>query len=100
MSTKHIINGYIVENGKIKEINFIKGSAIKVQGIGTGSYQVVGKTRLGEYKVLSMIDNGSLDVVDTCKDNNIYTADVAGMSFVTIINLNGVENVYFDIYEE
>lgn len=95
----HISNGYIFEsNGGYKEINFINGETVKLQAKGTGSYELYGKMRNGKYKRITLIDS-ELNVTSEAKDDNIYTADISGLSYITVNNVIGdIENIYYDIF--
>lgn len=95
---QRVINGYIYENGEAKEINFILGENLKIQAKGIGTYEVCGRMRDGEYQKLSLVDT-QLNTSETAEDSKIYSADVAGLSFITVTNVVGnFDNIYFDVY--
>ena len=95
---QRVKNGNIYENGQPIEINFILGENLTIQGVGIGTYEVYGRMRNGEYKKLSLVDNTTYDIATTGKDGNIYKADIAGLSYITVQNVTGnFESIYYDI---
>lgn len=97
MST-HVLNGYIYENGEAKEINFLSGNTVTIQAVGTGTYELFGKMRGGAYTEISLIDS-EFNLVDKGEDQNLYTADVDGLSYITVKNVDGnIDKIFFDIH--
>ena len=95
---QRVKNGNIYENGQPIEINFIVGENLTIQGVGIGTYEVYGRMRNGTYKKLSLVDNTTYDVTSVATDGNIYRADIAGLSYVTVQNVTGnFESIYYDI---
>ena len=93
----HILNGYIYENGEAQEINFLTGNTVTIQAIGTGTYELFGKMRGGAYTEISLI-NSEFELVDKGENQNLYTADVDGLSYITVKNVEGnIEKIFFDI---
>lgn len=91
-------NGNLYENGKTMELQVGIGADIKVQGSGTGSFQIVGKlTKNGAEKVLMLVNLSNFSTVDTIKTEDVYAGDVSGYYSVTVKNVSGVNKVWVTI---
>lgn len=96
---KHIINGFIYKDNTSIPLKFeVQGSNLKIQGKGTGNYKIKGKLgTTGESKYLALINATTLEVVDTAIDDNIYIADVCGLSQIEATDISGISEIYADI---
>ena len=96
-----VTNGNLYESGSSYEIKVSNGSDLRVQSVGTGSYQLIGKlTANGTSKVLNLIRLSDFSTNETVNDNEIYAADVSGLYSISVQNVNGVDKVYATILSD
>ena len=96
-----ITNGNLYENGSSYEIKVSNGSDLRVQSVGKGSYQLVGKlTANGTSKVLNLIRLSDFSANEIVSDNEIYAADVSGLYSISVQNVNGLDKVYATILSD
>lgn len=98
MANKMIIaDGDLLSGGVVGklEIHNSTGADIRIKASGTGSCKVVGKlTANDDYKVLDLVRLSDFTVTDTITDNEIYAADVSGLSYVSLANASGFTKVF------
>lgn len=88
-------SGNLYENEEAKELIIGDAVDIRVQAIGSGSFQLVGKlSKESDAKVLSCIRLSDFEMKSTIVDNEIYAADVAGLYSVCVQNVSGFTNIY------
>lgn len=91
-------NGYLYDNGNTNEITVGIGTDLKVQAIGTGSFQVVGKLfKDGTEKVLKMVSLSDFSTLSTIATDDIYAGDVSGFYSVSVKNVSGFTKIWCSI---
>lgn len=91
-------NGDLYIDGTIYELKVANGTEFKVQGVGGGSFQLVGKLKPGSKpKVISLIKMKDYDIVETITDDEIYCGDAAGLYSISVQNVSGFEKIWTTI---
>lgn len=94
-------NGNLYENSAINEIKVGRGADLRVQAVGSGSFQIIGKlTANGTPKVLDMIKLSTFETTPTITDNDIYAGDVTGFYSISVQNVSGVDKIFATIYSD
>jgi hypothetical protein len=79
---------------------FRGGGETRIQAIGSGTAQIMGKvTKEGESGVLSLVNLSTYEVTDTISDNAVYAVDTTGLYTVSAVN-NGFTNINIRVIEE
>ena len=95
-----VTNGNLYENGIATEMKVATGCDLRIQGVGSGEFTVMGKlTANGTAKPLAMIRMSDFQKVSSISDNEIYAGDVAGLYSITV-EASGVTKVYASILSE
>lgn len=94
------ISEKIYDGTEAKEMLVHNGTDIRIQSVGSGSYELVGKLAPeAEYRPVGLVKMGDLTKQNKALDDNIYASDVSGLYSITVHSVSGVSAIYVSIME-